>query len=559
MSVRFVLYLILVGIAYAIYSFSANEPLLFLLILLLALPICSFVLLFIGRHFVRISLTSAKAQVFRLEPFTLMLAIENRSPFFFPLVKIEFNLPHGNDSLLPDQDWHTSFSDQSSGEVHFFDEYVAYDGNDAESLPDAGVEGTAGAAGGGEGRRPRGVDRRRTWRLYPTPHFAYVRKILTAVLPQRSTSYQEITLSARNKGSYQVGTDSILLQDLFGFFYLPLPRSARVDRASGKSRTSVEMDVIPNPYRWQSPNAGKLQAPEEVLMNTQNLKVSNEVDTLANVRDFVPGDRIKQIHWKLSARSGKWLAREFEDPRQGGILFVMDPKLPDDCIKPLNYSNDAPEIMASTMKQLSRTEGPLSLLLGEDYYTAPGEGIEPQGFYRAMMHWKPQIRENDPRSKESETRQACQITSHRLELSDLLRKETAKQRYRAIVILTARMSEQLSDEIRRAQKQGSQVLLIFLHNETKQTLNEMLRPLAAAKIRLFPTRLNSLVPYQEAVAGSANAAQTTTAGQPTRSARSARGAKTAKAPRAARSTQTTKAGATKAGERDATEATSDDE
>ncbi len=505
MSVRFVLYLILVGIAYAIYSFSANAPLLFLLILLLALPVCSFVLLFVGRFFVRIELSLAKAagrtwvqgrekaQVYRLDPFTLSLKIENRSPFFFPLVKIEFNLPRGGDTLLPDHDWHASFSDGSSNEVHFFDEYLSFESEETES---DGVT-NVGNVGNAANPRPRGVDRRRTWRLFPTPHLAYVRKILTAVLPQRSTSYQEITLSARNKGSFQVGTDSILLQDLFGFFYLPLPRSARMDKASGKSRTAVEMDVIPNPYRWQSPGTGKLQAPEEVMMNTQNLKVSNEVDTLANVRDFVPGDRIKQIHWKLSARSGKWLAREFEDPRQGGILFILDPKLPDDCIKPLAYSNDAPEILAATMRVLSRTEGPLNLLLGEDYFTAPGEGIEPHGFYQAMMHWKPQIRENDPRTKDDETRQACQITSHRLELSDLLKKETTKQRYRAIVILTARMSEGLSHEIRRAQKQGSQVLLIFLHNENKQSLNEMLRPLAASKIRLFPTRLNSLVPYQE--------------------------------------------------------------
>lgn len=487
MSSRFLLYMVLVGITYALYSFNAYTPLLFLLILMLALPVCSFLLLLISRVFVRIEISTPKAQVYRLEPFTVLLDIQNRGPFFFPLIRIEFNLPKHRDVLQPDQDWRTDLKGDSEN-VHFFNEYFDWD-QDETSVDATPAEG--------ETQRVYRPDRRKTFRLYPLPHWAMVRKIVTAVLPQRSTSRQEIILSARHKGTFEVGTDSILLQDLFGFFYLPLARTNRIDKASGKSRSSVSMEILPNPLRWQSPQAGILRAPEEVLMNARDLKVSNEVDSLANVRDFVPGDRVKQIHWKLSARSGKWLSREFEDPRQGGILFLLDPKLPDDCVRPLSYADEAPEILASMMRVLSRTEGPLNLLLGEDYYTAPGEGVEPRGFYRAMMHWKPQIRRDDPRAQDADTRLACQLTPHRLELSAMLEKESKRQRYRAIVVVTARMNDSLSNELRLAQKIGSQILLIFLHNEKKQVLDEMLLPLARSAIRLFPTRLTSLVPYQE--------------------------------------------------------------
>lgn len=485
MSRRFLLYLLLLGAAYSLYSYSGIQELLFLLVMMLALPLCSFFILFISRFFVRVSLSAPKKQVYRLEPFSLFLDIENRGPFFFPLIRIEFNLPRSNSALQPDYDWSKGAQRNSQG-VHFFNEYLDMMYPDEEQS-----EGEAETA-----RSMRYLlDRRKVFRFYPYPHRVVLKKIITAVLPQMSTSHQEIRMTAAHRGVYEVGTSSILLQDLFGFFYLPLPRSSRRGK-DGSSRLIAEMEVLPNPYRWHSPQAGKLRAPEEVLMNTRNLKVSNEVDTVANVRDYRPGDRIKQIHWKLSARSDKFLAREFEDPRQGGILFLIDPKLPDDCADPVSYADEVPEIMASIMRMLAMTEGPLNLVLGEEYFTAPGEGVEPYSFYRAMMHWKPEIRPDDPRNKDPETKLACKQTPHRLELGTILQKECYRQRYRAIVVLTARMNKRLASELQRAQKVGSQLLLIFLHNEKKEDLNRMLAPLAKANIRLFPTRLDSLVPYE---------------------------------------------------------------
>ncbi len=489
MSRRFLFYLLLLGLTYALYSYSAISQLLFLLVVMLALPLCSFILLFISRYFVRVGLSAGKKQVYRLEPFSLFLDIENRGPFFFPLIRIEFNLPKSSNAFEAEYDWQRGLRRSSQG-VHFFNEYldIAY--------PD---EAEVKEAAGGKQAPPRPAfsDRRKVFRFYPYPHRVMMRKIVTAVLPQRSTSHQEIRLSARHRGVYEVGTDSILLQDLFGFFYLPLPRSVHKNK-DGTSRLVEEIEVLPNPYRWHSPQAGKLRAPEQVLMNSRDLKVSNEIDTVAKVREYRPGDRIKQIHWKLSSRSDKFLAREFEDPRQGGILFLLDPKLPDDCRDPITYADEVPEIMASIMRMLAVTEGPLNLIMGEDYYTAPGEGVEPHNFYRAMMHWKPVIRKDDPRAKDAETRLACRLTTHRPELADILEKESKRQRYRAIVVITARTSEQLTQVLRRAQKIGSQVLLIFLHNEKKGDLEQMLAPMAHADVRLFPTRLDCLVPYAEA-------------------------------------------------------------
>ncbi len=50
---------------------------------------------------------------------------------------------------------------------------------------------------------------------------------------------------------------------------------------------------------------------------------SDSVD-YAYVREYVPGDPLKTIHWKLSARSENYLTRLFEESRSPGVAVVVD-------------------------------------------------------------------------------------------------------------------------------------------------------------------------------------------------------------------------------------------
>jgi uncharacterized protein (DUF58 family) len=40
--------------------------------------------------------------------------------------------------------------------------------------------------------------------------------------------------------------------------------------------------------------------------NTQNESV------FSDIRDYVPGDSLNRIHWKLTAKEGKWLTKDFQ-------------------------------------------------------------------------------------------------------------------------------------------------------------------------------------------------------------------------------------------------------
>lgn len=460
MSIRFILYLILVGLTFAMYSFHAMQELLFLLIILIALPLFSFLILLIARYFVRIRIITDKEELYRLEDFSLQIEVENRGPFYFPAVQIEFNLPLQAEYFVPS--------------------YMAAEDERSK-------------------KRFRRALNRKVFRFYRYPHLAYQHKISTLILPQFSSNTQEVILTPKHKGTYLLGSDSVVLQDLFGFFYLPLPKAGRRYKKTKESSTELTMHILPNPSQAKPPMTGELMAPEQVLMSKQNLKVSNEIDTLANVREYRPGDRVKQIHWKLSARLGEFLSREFEDPRQGGILFLLDPKLPDACHSPIDYVDQASEVMASSMRQMSRVEGPLTYIQADEYYRHPGEGSDPFNFYRALRAYMPQIKPGDPRLRDIFTVKSTQKTSTRAELSDILHKEVRREKYRAILVVTARMNAKLAQELYAAQKGGSQVLLVFLHNEIDKRLEEILSPLAHSKVRYFPVRINSLDAYQEEV------------------------------------------------------------
>lgn len=469
MSKRFLSYITLVLLVYALFSFTAYEELLFLLVIMLILPVLSFLLLLIGRYFVRVNIINFEDKVYRTEQFTLQLEVENRGPFYFPLVKIEFNHPNTDDVLQVSKPRRRSRTTEDE-EFATFAEMAKTDDLDAST---------------GD----------KVFRFYKSPHRVSRRKILSFALPPRSLLRNNLVFTSSNKGSYNIGTDSIILKDLFGFFYLPLPKSSRTNRQTKASTTKVSMDIYPNPNKWRSPDPGQLQEPEQVLISTHNKKVSNEVDTIANVRDYQRGDRMKQIHWKLSARTGTWLSREFEDPRQGGILFVIDPKLPDSSAAPKLYANQAAEVFAANIRHFSRTEGPLNLLVEEDLYFAAGEGHEPINFYEQLMYWKPQIRSNDKRARRAEFKAACNVVENRLELTDTIMKQLRSKVYRAVVVLSARMNDELTKELIRIQKIGSQVIFIFLHNEPDENVEEILKPILRARIRTFPTRVSSLVPY----------------------------------------------------------------
>ncbi len=50
---------------------------------------------------------------------------------------------------------------------------------------------------------------------------------------------------------------------------------------------------------------------------------------IRTLRDFVPGDDPRDLHWKQSARMGRWIVRERDAERDRVVVFAVDNALPD--------------------------------------------------------------------------------------------------------------------------------------------------------------------------------------------------------------------------------------
>jgi len=140
--------------------------------------------------------------------------------------------------------------------------------------------------------------------------FGSARLLLAPVAPAAST-VATYSLPTERRGIHHVGPLTTTLHDPFG-----AARRRRVD----PTRTSV----VITPRTW--PLAALPPAPgDEPDHGTHSLTTASTVDEeFAALRDYVPGDDIRRIHWRSSARRGSPVVRQFDVPWQHRTTVIAD-------------------------------------------------------------------------------------------------------------------------------------------------------------------------------------------------------------------------------------------
>lgn len=117
-------------------------------------------------------------------------------------------------------------------------------------------------------------------------------------------------LDMNHLGVYEVGLEQITLSDFTGLFHTTIP-------AEGQFQTAI-LPIIRD---------------MEDLIVTENMEVESAVDTrtavvggtdYTGVREYVPGDPMKQIHWKLSAHSRGYMTKLQESARRQEYAVILD-------------------------------------------------------------------------------------------------------------------------------------------------------------------------------------------------------------------------------------------
>ena len=122
----------------------------------------------------------------------------------------------------------------------------------------------------------------------------------------RSGIKKRTELICRYRGEYEVGIKTVEIQDPF-----------RLIRFISHNRETLRVTVRPRLIDL----TGWDRTEELQTMSKDSLTDPGEPDVI--VRKYVPGDDIRQINWKASARSGELLVRKLTGEEREGISVIM--------------------------------------------------------------------------------------------------------------------------------------------------------------------------------------------------------------------------------------------
>ncbi len=126
--------------------------------------------------------------------------------------------------------------------------------------------------------------------------------------PLKQRSYS-VPFFLPHVGVMALGAKAIQVQDLFRFFRLGLPRLPRL----------AEVTVLPRSF-----DVEKLQFLMEDDGRALPNRVSEDLTSPEDTRNYRQGDPLKRIHWKLSSRKRELVVRRFEMPAPPDTLILMD-------------------------------------------------------------------------------------------------------------------------------------------------------------------------------------------------------------------------------------------
>ncbi len=134
------------------------------------------------------------------------------------------------------------------------------------------------------------------------------RSIIT--LAPRETRQFDFAVRFDHIGTYSAGLKRIRLHDFLGLFTHEI-----------RNPREYQVEVEPKIF-----DVASLEISNTTLAESQKMIIPTVIDgsDYAGVREYVWGDPIKTIHWKLSARTENYMTKQFESYGVTGISIVLD-------------------------------------------------------------------------------------------------------------------------------------------------------------------------------------------------------------------------------------------
>ena len=148
------------------------------------------------------------------------------------------------------------------------------------------------------------------------PDEALAPSVMFARIPPRESRTGVYQLQLMRRGVYEVGPLQLKTRFPLGL----VERGLIIDRQD-------QILVYPRLGRLSPDWQLRLQQATQLASQKQPRGGSFE-DEFHKLRDYRPGDELRAIHWKTSARQSDLMVREFQQSRDQDLVIVLDPWIP---------------------------------------------------------------------------------------------------------------------------------------------------------------------------------------------------------------------------------------
>ena len=142
----------------------------------------------------------------------------------------------------------------------------------------------------------------------PLPKFRCKLRLQQGYTGKKETLSSGGNLPTGHCGCLTLTPVKIRMQDYMGLFQLPL-----------KSRACTRILVRPVPVEME-----KMPELKRYLVNAWRPKAGGGFSENHELRQYRPGDNLRQIHWKLSAKTGQYILREPMEALRGVALVTLE-------------------------------------------------------------------------------------------------------------------------------------------------------------------------------------------------------------------------------------------
>lgn len=124
-------------------------------------------------------------------------------------------------------------------------------------------------------------------------------------------SVLRLPLSFVNLGRFSIECNELQLQDIMGFIIIKKPVGI-----------SEEVYVLPDTNGAMLPDITNFMAGAAEVEESKHK--GNDFSEVSDIREYIPGDRIRDIHWKVSARQDKLMVKERVATAGSEIVLLFD-------------------------------------------------------------------------------------------------------------------------------------------------------------------------------------------------------------------------------------------